>query len=88
MGLKRGTWGVCSMYMGKPATLSETAYKAIQATKLFEKESISEVILRLVPRPLHTFGDLEAHLSNLEGPVIADEAALERLRKAKASRAH
>ncbi len=75
------------MYMGKPATLSDSAYEAIQSAKLSEKESISDVILRLVPRPIQTFADLEAHLEQLDGPVIVDEAALNRLRKAKAARA-
>lgn len=75
------------MYMSKPATLSDPAYEAIQAAKLSEKESISDVILRLVPRPIQTFSDLEDHLEQLDGPVLVDEAALERLRKAKAARA-
>lgn len=75
------------MHMAKPATLNDDAYAAIQSAKLSDKESISDVILRLVPRPLQTFADLEAHLEQLDGPVIVDQAALDRLRKAKAARA-
>jgi predicted CopG family antitoxin len=75
--------------MSKPATLSDEAYEALQAQKLAKKESLSQVILRFVPRPLRTFGDLEKHLNSLEGPVNADYEALERVRrrKQKANRA-
>jgi len=41
------------------------------------------VILRFVPPPIRTFGDLEKHLQNLEGPVAVDYAALERVRRRK-----
>jgi predicted CopG family antitoxin len=73
--------------MGKPAILNDEAYEAIQSAKLSAKESISDVILRLVPRPLNTFADLKEHLERLDGPVIVDQAALDRLRKAKTTRA-
>jgi hypothetical protein len=50
---------------------------------------LSAVILRFVPKPVETFGDLETHLNNLEEPVV-DMAALSRVksRKRKAGRAH
>jgi len=75
--------------MSKPATLSDEAYAALAAQKAARDESLSSVILRFVPRPIRTFGDLEAHLQNLEGPVTVDHPALERLRerKRKANRA-
>ena len=75
--------------MSKPATLSDEAYAALAAQKAARDESLSSVIMRFVPRPIRTFGDLEAHLQNLEGPVTVEHAALERLRerKRKANRA-
>jgi predicted CopG family antitoxin len=69
--------------MSKPATLSDEAYQALVAQKQGKKESLSEVILRFVPRPIRTFGDLEKHLENLEGPIVADYEALERVRRRK-----
>jgi len=76
--------------MSKPATLSDEAYKALTAHKQGKRDSLSQVILRFVPRPIRTFGDLERHLENLEGPVAVDYTALERVRqrKQKANRAH
>jgi len=76
--------------MSKPATLSDEAYQALIAQKRSQKESLSDVILRCVPPPIRTFGDLEKHLENLDGPVIADFKALERVRrqKQKGRRAH
>ncbi len=58
--------------MSKPATLSDEAYAALQAAKHSRKESLSQVILRHVPRPIHTFADLENHLDREDGPVIVD----------------
>ncbi len=80
---------IYSTYMSKPAALSDEAYAALKAQKAAPAESLSSVILRFVPRPIRTFGDLESHLQNLEGPVVVDHAALERLRerKRKANRA-
>ena len=75
--------------MSKPAMLSDEAYAALMAHKKNGKDSLSAVILRFVPKPVETFGDLETHLHNLEGPVV-DMAALYRVksRKRKAGRAH
>jgi predicted CopG family antitoxin len=75
--------------MSKPATLSDEAYAALMSQKQGKHDSLSQVILRFVPRPIRTFGDLEKHLENLEGPVNVDYQALERVRrrKQKASRA-
>jgi predicted CopG family antitoxin len=69
--------------MSKPATLSEEAYAALMAHKQGKRDSLSQVILRFVPRPIRTFGDLEKHLEHLEGPVNADFEALERIRHRK-----
>jgi predicted CopG family antitoxin len=69
--------------MSKPATLSDEAYQALIAQKQGKKESLSDVILRFVPRPIHTFGDLEKHLQNLEGPIVVDYEALDRVRRRK-----
>ncbi|MGH8246696.1 MAG: hypothetical protein ACREUU_09720 [Gammaproteobacteria bacterium] len=70
--------------------LSEQAYAALQAAKRSEEESLSQVILRFVPPPIKTFGDLQRHLEDLDGPVLADidYAALRRLKRRKARRAH
>ena len=75
--------------MSKPATLSDEAHAALLSQKKGKGESLSQVILRFVPRPIRTFGDLEKHLEHLEGPVQADFQALQRLRerKRRASRA-
>lgn len=74
--------------MSKPATLSDEAYTALTAQKQGKHDSLSQVILRFVPPPIRTFGDLEKHLERLDGPVNVDCAALERVRrrKQKASR--
>ena len=76
--------------MSKPATLSDEAHAALLSQKKGKTESLSQVILRFVPSPIRTFGDLEKHLQNLEGPVNVDFKALERVRerKRKANRAH
>ena len=73
--------------MSKSAQLSEKAYAALHAAKRNEDESLSQVILRYVPPPIKTFGDLERHLENVDGPVIDDVAALRRVRR-KGRRAH
>lgn len=69
--------------MSKPATLSEEAYKLLAANRKHAKESLSSVILRFVPRPVRTFGDLEKHLENVDGQFTADFLALERVRRRK-----
>jgi predicted CopG family antitoxin len=77
--------------MGKPANLSEEAYAVLQANKRDKKESLSQVILRHVPRPIRTFGDLEKHLESLDDCVFdrVDVAALRRARdKKQGARAH
>lgn len=69
--------------MSKPAQLSEEAYEALKAHKQNPKESLSKVILRFVPPPIRTFGDLEKHLENFDGPVIPDLNAVRRVRDRK-----
>lgn len=66
--------------------LSDQAYAALAKHKR-KDESFSDVIQRLAPPPLGTFGDLEKYLDNLEGPLFSDMAALERV-KARKKRAH
>lgn len=68
--------------MSKPASLSEAAYEALKSNKK-GSESLSDVILRFVPRPIRTFGDLEKHLETFDGPILSDHEALERVRKRK-----
>ena len=74
--------------MSKPATLSDEAYAALQAHKTSKRDSLSSVILRHIPKPIRTFGDLEEHLRKLDGPVITDETALDRLRRRKGRSGH
>jgi predicted CopG family antitoxin len=74
---------IYASYMSKPAMLSDEAYAILQANKR-NKESLSDVIKRYVPPPIRTFGDLEKHLENIEGPIAGvDYDALEALRKRK-----
>ncbi len=72
--------------MNRPVTLSEEAYQVLKANKRDEKESLSSVILRFVPRPIKTFGDLDRHLNNLETPLVFDGDALKRVRERRRSR--
>jgi len=69
--------------MSRPANLSDEAYAALMAHKRGKGDSLSQIILRFVPRPIRTFGDLENHLENLEAPVNVDYQALKRLRERK-----
>lgn len=67
--------------------LSDEAHAALMAHKKSDKDSLSAVILRFVPKPVETFGDLETHLQNLEGPVV-DMTALSRVKTRKRRHAH
>ena len=62
--------------------LSDEAYAALLKHKR-KDESFSDVVKRLVPPLIETFGDLQKHLDNLEGPLNIDFDALERIRKRK-----
>jgi len=75
--------------MSKNVMLNDKAYAALQKHKR-EGESLSDVVKRFVPPPIRTFGDLEKHLQDLDGPLNVDFEALERLRqrKQKSARAH
>jgi len=66
--------------------LSDEAYAALSKHKRRD-ESFSDVVNRLAPPPLNTFGDLEKYLQDLEGPLFSDMAALERI-KARKKRAN
>jgi predicted CopG family antitoxin len=72
--------------MSKSVTLSDEAYEALHTQRQNKKESLSDVILRLVPRPIRTFGDLEMHLENFKGSVVVDFEALGRVRRPKTKR--
>jgi predicted CopG family antitoxin len=65
--------------MSKRVALSEQAYETLVAHKRGTTDSLSQIILRFVPPPIRTLRDLEKHLSNLHGPVIADPAVSARL---------
>jgi predicted CopG family antitoxin len=69
--------------MSKNVMLSDEAYAAL-ATHKKPNESFSDVIKRLAPPPIKTFGDLEKHLETLEGPLFTDVDALRRLKAKKA----
>ena len=60
--------------------LSDDAYAALLKHKR-KDESFSDVVKRLVPPLIETFGDLEKHLDNLEGPLNVDFDSLERIRR-------
>ena len=71
------------MYMSKNVMLSDEAYEALLKHKK-ASESFSDVIKRLVPPPIRTFGDLEKYLEHLEGPLFSDMTALRRVKARKA----
>ena len=73
------------MYMSKNVMLSDEAYAALAKHKK-GNESFSDVIKRLAPAPIKTFGDLEKHLETLEGPLFTDMEALRRVKARKARR--
>ena len=70
------------MYMSKNVMLSDEAYEALLKHKR-GTESFSDVIKRLAPPPLRTFGNLEKYLENLEGPLFSDLNALRRVKARK-----
>lgn len=72
--------------MGKSAMLSDEAYAALLAAKERPDESLSQVILRYVPTPIRTFGDLERHLANAEGPLLPEPEMIRRVTERKARR--
>ena len=75
------------MYMSKNVMLSEEAYAALLKHKR-DDESFSDVVKRFVPPPIRTFGELEKHLENLEGPLNVDFEVLERIRRRKQKARH
>jgi hypothetical protein len=68
--------------MSKNVMLSDDAYQALLEQKRKE-ESFSDVVKRLAPPPIQTFGDLQKHLENLQGPLFSDMDALRRVRARK-----
>jgi|HubBroStandDraft_1064217.scaffolds.fasta_scaffold1343662_1 predicted CopG family antitoxin len=69
--------------MRKPVTLSDEAYKLLAANRSHSKESLSSVIMRIVPRPDRSFETLEKQLDQADGPLNVDFVALERARERK-----
>ena len=67
--------------MAKPMQVSEAAYAVLSAQKA-PNESFSDVILRCVPEPIETFGDLLNYLRAKEGLLI-DPGFLKKLRRRK-----
>ncbi len=82
---RRPAPSILCIYMAKPANLSDEAYDVLHANKRNKKESLSQVILRVVPKPIRTFGDLERHLESLDDTVFdrIDVEALRRVRERK-----
>ena len=58
--------------------LSDEAYAALVKHKA-KDESFSDVVKRLAPPPIKTFGDLETYLESLDGPLFPDQEALRRI---------
>ena len=62
--------------------LRDEAYSALSKHKR-TGESFSDVINRLAPAPLETFGDLEKYLSSVEGPLFPNIGRVRRVREKK-----
>jgi predicted CopG family antitoxin len=67
--------------MAKPLSISETAYAVLQSQKR-PKESFSDVIVRLIPPRIDTFGDLLDYLETTDAPLM-DPGFLKELRRRK-----
>ncbi len=65
--------------MSRNVSLDAPAISVLEAHQR-KGESLSQVIKRLVPPPIRTFGDLENYLNAAEGPVL-ELTDLERARK-------
>lgn len=74
--------------MSRNVNLDDEAVAILEAHRR-GRESFSKVVKRVVPPPIKTFGDLEKHLDNIEGPLFSDFERLEKLveRKHKANHA-
>jgi hypothetical protein len=73
--------------MSKNVMLSDEAYKALSKHKT-KGESFSDVVLRLAPSPIETFGDLEKFVDTLEGPLIPHLDRIRRVRDRKKKNSH
>ena len=73
--------------MSKSVMLHDDAYEALKAQQKSKDDSMSKIILRFVPPPIRTLGDLERHLERMEGPLIPDLAAVRRAVKKRKRRA-
>jgi len=70
--------------MSKNVMLSDDAYGALSKHKR-KGESFSDVVKRLAPAPIETFGDLEKYLNELEGPLFPKMERIRRVRNRKKS---
>jgi len=68
--------------MSRNVNLDDEAVAALEANRRGQ-ESFSKVVKRMVPPPIRTFGELERHLENIEGPLFSDFDRLEKLIKSK-----
>ena len=68
--------------MSRRVSPDDEAIAALEAHMQGE-ESFSEVVKRLAPPPIKTFGDLEKFLDQFDGPLFSDLEILEKLRKRK-----
>jgi predicted CopG family antitoxin len=71
--------------MSRNVNLDDEAVAALEAHRR-GNESFSRVVKRLAPPPIKTFGDLEAFLDQLDGPLFSDLETLKRLRQRRAGR--
>jgi hypothetical protein len=67
--------------MSKPMQVSEAAYAVLSAQKQ-GNESFSDVIVRCVPEPIETCGELLDYLKTGQGPLL-DAGFLKDLRRRK-----
>lgn len=70
----------------KTLTISDEAHQRLKKRKL-PGESFTQVILREIPEPLETAGDVLDYLRSEPAPQL-DRRALESLRKGRGRRSH
>ena len=73
--------------MSRNVNLDDEAVSLLESHRR-PSESFSKVVKRFVPPPIRTFGDLEKHLENLDGPLIPDIEAVERALAARKKGRH
>jgi len=65
--------------VSKRINLDDEAIAALEAYRQ-SGESFSSVVKRLALPPIETFGDLEAFVEQLEGPLLSDLETLRKIR--------